>query len=259
MKKIREFVIRHHIFTLVAFVFIFFSCTKDEIGRESKMSNIDKNNATNSFTDEDVFKGIMFLEGPLANKLDDFKDLNFRTFINDKAQMDEMLVLQNKIIETIKESNPEFLSNFRAKIGSGDFYQVKYGIVDAANKISDAAFGLLNESKKGGTENDMNKFISLFTSKYKINEQSTKEELLNAIQSMKSDKNTNKVVYPAPYYSVAVWLLAAAAAVIVIVLFLQEAPLPPSPDFYEDPGYIDSEGYLIEKFQSDVTIEFTGI
>ena len=201
----------------------------------------------------------MFLEGPLANKLNDFKDLNFQTFIKDKTQVNEVLMLQNKIIATIKESNPEFLSNFRTKIGSGNFYQVKYSIADAANKISDAAFKLLNESKKEGPENDINKFVSLFTSKYKINEQSTKEELLDAIQNMKVDKNTNRVVYPAPYYHVAVWLLAAAAAVIVIVLFLEQTPLPPSPNFYEAPGYIGPENYLIEKFQANVTVEFTGI
>ena len=55
MNKIKKNVIRHPIFILVTFAFITFSCTKDEIGYKSKTSNTDKNNAINSFTDEDVF------------------------------------------------------------------------------------------------------------------------------------------------------------------------------------------------------------
>lgn len=91
---------KYKICPLLGISFLIFSCSKNEVVQDSingivqnpidkEISNKSADITSISYSDEAVFKGIIFLEGPVAEKLVDFKDLNFRTFITD----------ENKIIE----------------------------------------------------------------------------------------------------------------------------------------------------------------
>ncbi|WP_343615507.1 hypothetical protein [Flavobacterium sp.] len=255
MKNIKSISIKYHIPTFIAILFLFISCAKDEILIDPQ--EIDKT----LFTDEDVFKGVMFLEGPVANKMSSYKDLNFRSFVSDKSQIEEIINFQNEIVNKIIYTDPDYLSNFRKKIGSGDYYLIKSTISEASLKISDIAYEISNLNR-----NEVSiiakKFSYNLQHKYNIDEKSSKEDLRKAIKEMKSYKQTAKDVYPVYYYKwAAVWLAAAAAAVIIIVIVLEEVvpvdPLDPSEPF---PDNTNSEKrYLIDDYQSEVTFGLKGI
>jgi hypothetical protein len=129
MKKIKSISIKYYIPTIIGIIFLLFSCTKDEVLNDEQ--GMDKT----PFTDEEVFKGVMFIEGPVANKMSDFKDLNFRSFVADKSLIEEIINFQNEIINRIKSSDSSYLSNFRKKIGSGDYYLIKSTISNLSQNI----------------------------------------------------------------------------------------------------------------------------
>jgi SdpC family antimicrobial peptide len=253
MKNIRNFVIKYQVCTIMAISFLFFSCSKEDVFSNKEILNRDNNlkkvtSSKSAYSDEDVFKGIMFLEGKVANKLGDFKDLNFRAFITDNNQINEILKFQNEVIKNIKSSNPKYFSDFRAKIGSGDYYVVQTTIQNASNEISNSAL-ILSNKNKAETSTIANNFANSFASKYNINEKSSKEDLLKAFQSMKSE-NTNAKMPDYYYKYAAVWFFAAAAAVIVIVLVAkQAAPVQGK----------EVSNYIIDEYQSEVTINLKGI
>lgn len=259
MEKIKSISIKYHIPTIIGVMFLLFSCTKDEFLNDGQ----EMNNTT--FTDEEVFKGVMFLEGPVANKMKDFKDLNFRSFIADKLQIEEIINFQNEIINRIKSTDPNYLSDFRRKIGSGDYYLIKATFSDASTKISNIIYEISNLDK-----NEVSlvakKFSSNLKHKYNVDEKSSKEDLIKALNDIKSEKQTSKIVMPDYYYKwAAVWI--AAAAVLIIVIVAQEAPLIPVDEFEplepfpdEANSQLSSEKrYLMDDYQSEITFELEGI
>ncbi|MBF4472905.1 hypothetical protein [Flavobacterium sp. HJJ] len=263
MKKIRNYCVKYHICTLISVSFLLFSCSKDEIYSD-KNSVIKKDDLKTSFSDEEVFKGVMFLEGPVADKMEDFKDLNFRTFVTEKSQIQGIVNFQNEIIAKLKSSDPNYLSTFRKNIGSGDYYVVKSTISKASSKISNTAFELANVSK-GEISEVAKKFTASLKSKYHIDENSSKEDMIKAIKGMQSEKQSSRYVVPKYVYKwAAVWL--AAAAVLIIVIVLEEAPVDPLPTDPSEPFPDDSteqirpeKRYLVEDYQSDITFELKGI
>lgn len=265
MKKIKSIALRYHIPTIVGIMFLLFSCTKDEFLNDNP--EIDKA----SYTDEEVFKGVMFLEGPVANKMEDFKDLNFRSFVTDKSQIEEIINFQNEIIKRVKSSDPNYLSDFRKKIGSGDYYLIRSTISETSATISNIAYEISNIDKNEASI-IANKIRANLKDKYHVDENSSKEDLIKAIKDMKSEKQTAKNVYPIYYYKwAAVWLAAAAAAIIIIIILVEEVvpfepldpfdPSDPTEPFPDDPNnQLNSEKkYLINDYQSEITFELKGI
>ncbi|KAF2080213.1 hypothetical protein [Flavobacterium sharifuzzamanii] len=259
MERIKSISIKYHIPTIIGVMFLLFSCTKDEILN----NGLEMNNT--SFTDEEVFKGVMFLEGPVANKMNDFKDLNFRSFVADKSQIEEIINFQNEVVNRIKSIDPNYLSDFRKKIGSGDYYLIKETFSKASTKISNIIYEISNLDK-----NEISivakKFNSNLKYKYNIDEKSSKEDLIKALNDIKSEKQTSKNVMPDYYYKwAAVWI--AAAAVLIIVIVAQEAPLEPIDEFEpfepfpdEANSQLSSEKrYLMDDYQSEITFELQGI
>ncbi|MDP5197982.1 hypothetical protein [Flavobacterium sp. DG2-3] len=259
MKKIKSISIKYRIPTIIGVIFLLFSCTKDEILNDGQeMSNT-------RFTDEEVFKGVMFLEGPVANKMSDFKDLNFRSFIADKSQVEEIINFQNEIINRIKFIDPNYLSDFRKKIGSGNYYLIKATFSDASTKVANIIYEISNLNK-----NEVSivakKFSSNLKHNYNVDEKSSKEDLIKALNDINSGKQTSKIVMPDYYYKwAAVWI--AAAAVLIIVIVAQEAPLLPVDEFEPFEPFPDDANsqlssekrYLMDDYQSEITFELEGI
>lgn len=262
MDKIKSISLKYHIPTFIGIMFLFFSCTKDEL--------ISNEQGTNSFTDEEVFKGVMFLEGPVANKMSDFKDLNFRSFVTDKSEIEEIINFQNEIIKRVKSSDPRYLSDFRKKIGSGDYYLIRSTLSEASGKISNITYDLSNLDKDE-VSRIAKKMAGSLEHKYHMDENSSKEDLVKAIKNIKSEKQTSKQTYPVYYYKwAAVWIAAAAIIIIVMIVPpLYEVPLDPNDPFPVDPNdpFLEDsinqtnleKNYFIESYQSEITFELEGI
>ena len=169
--------------------FLFVSCSSDLSNNndlEKLNTDLGVASKTKSFTDEDVFKGVIFFEGEVAEKMGSYKDLNFRTYTNKKSDIDKALKFQKEILNLIKIQNPNFLSNFRLKIGSGNFYVVKEAFNDAFAKVTEATSSLTNISKEN-LESTAKKILS----DNNINGNTSKIELVKKMKKLNSDNNTD--------------------------------------------------------------------
>src|SRR5690606_37233296 len=102
---------------LMACMVMFFSCTKDKtvanLAEKAQKSNLQTMNTTAGFTDEDIFRGVMFLDGPAASLLEDFSEYNFREFVQDPEKINEVVTFHNEIINYLTTANSNYLSDFR--------------------------------------------------------------------------------------------------------------------------------------------------
>lgn len=254
LKTLKEILIRYHIGAFMAITFLFFSCTKDKLRTPLSTPNNALSTIVNkkAVSNEDVFRGVMFLEGPVAKLLNDFKEFNIRTFTTDQSKINAATSFQDNVITKLKEKEPYYFKNFRDKVGSDDYYEVKSTILKAANDIYGISVELSGKNKKEITSST-NLIINKFLSKHNLNLNSrttnfdsTKNSLLNA---------ATDATAPGPYYDTetAVKVVVAAAAVIavyiVVAVFIVLAAKPMD----------NVNTYMTEKFISDVTINLSGI
>lgn len=242
MKTIRKIANNPFFITLLIANFLFVSCSTDTTSNEN-MDNLSKS-AKTKISDELVFKGIMFLEGPIADKFPEFKELNFRNFISDKTQINNVLKFQDNVIQNILKKNPNYLKNFRNNISSGNFYTVKQTIIDAGTLIKEEAI------KLSGTDlvkanNIINNFAKDFAKKSRLNQNSSIKEIATAGKVQAGDTvwfDTDTVV----------WAVVAVAGAVVIVGAIALVLIAPPQDG-------DSNSYMKDKYPSDITLQLKGI
>ena len=144
MKKIRKIATNPLFLVLLLTNYILYSCssgTNDlENDENSSVSKSSVSSKLQNFTDEEVFKGVIFMEGDVAELFPKYKELNFRNFIDNENDINEIVNFQNVLMSSIKAENPEFLSNFNKEITSGDYYRVKEAISLANNEIKKQLF-----------------------------------------------------------------------------------------------------------------------
>ena len=232
--RIRKFTQVHKAFSLMVCMLISYSIfTMGQV-----------RTTTDKYSDADVFKAVMFLEGPLAVKLGSLTDLNVRQITNDKKIIQESLDFQAKVIEQLQKGNSSYLSKFRSDIGSGDFHIVEAAIKNAADNIVNAAStftGTTDKAMKAATED-----AKIFMSKNHLSDKSNINEIRAAIIKEKGKDKTLSVMH---WTDIATWLevVAAVAAVIVLILLLIK---------------VNNNGvnnYLYSKYLSDVTLNFKKI
>jgi|SRR5690606_10046207 len=136
--KIRKIVIKYHIGTFMVMMFMFVSCTKDKTIADLSKPQVNQNinsAARSAYSDIDVFKGVVFLEGPVAQLLEEFQDYNFRAFVSDSNQIQNVLLFQQEIINYLTSKDSQYFQKFRTNIGSNDFDIVKSTFIQAGNDI----------------------------------------------------------------------------------------------------------------------------
>jgi SdpC family antimicrobial peptide len=251
ISKIRKIMINYHFGVFMSAVMLFCSCSKEQLVADltktqssETTDGLINSSRTMTFSDLEVFKGIMFFDGPVAEKMPAFSDFNIRTFIKDSTTLNAALAFQDSIINHIISVNsPNYFSEFRTEIRSGDYYRVKTAIIGASNDIYEASLILSN------TQNapNLNAIASSFRSEYHLNPQSSETEMMDAIKDSfaKAPKNYVRVVYVHTY------LVALLAGVIILVLFA----------IVENGGSQSHSvnNYMMEHYLTDVTLNLTDI
>lgn len=273
LSLIRKSILKYHIGVFMSITVLFFSCTKDKTIAELSTPRVEEGLSstinTPTISDIDVFKGVMFLEGPLAEKLKDFKEFNIRTFTSNKSKVQQVLDFQSSVIAKLKEGNKNYLAEFRTKIGSGDYYLVKSAIKNAADDIFEASL-VLTGSNKSNITDDAGIMSNNFKIKYNLNDNSSKQEILDALKKAFNDnssspKNNRNASAEVPSVSVSIYMSAYTIIMIAVVLMLI-AVLGVDETFTSiipsNGTAIRSEGvnnYLYEHFLSQVTLNLSKI
>jgi hypothetical protein len=257
LSTIRTTILRNHlsIYMSIAVLFFSFSCTKsnseeDAPGVTPKTSTHANSVSTNTeptvpvvVSDVDVFKAVMFIEGPLSTRLAEFEDFNIRSLTTDQVKIDQSVAFQDEVIEKLLQQNPAYLSEFRNKISQGDYFLVKSTVEQAGNDIMDIAMTMTGESKDD-VINSSAAMATSFMEARGINSQSSIEDISIATQQEAGVQDGD--VVNVHYIAAVSWLVAAAVAVIVIVIF----------------AYADSAGtntFFYDSYLSAVTLQFHNI
>ena len=246
MKTIRKIASNPFFITLLIANFLFASCSTDTTSEEN-IENLSKS-AKTKISDELVFKGIMFLEGPIADKFPEFKELNFRNFISDKTQINNVLKFQDNVNQNILKNNPNYLKEFRENISSGNFYIVKQAIIDAGMLIKE------NAIKLSGTDivkanKIINDFANNISKKNKLTPNSSIEEIKQASRQSKQVLAGDTVWFDT---DTVVWAVVAVAGAVVIVGAIALVLIAPPQDG-------ESNSYMKDKYPSDITLQLKGI
>lgn len=241
MKLIRKISSNPIVLLFVIINFIFVSCSTSD-------NNIlpNKNQLNNTkFSDIDVFKGVMFLEGPVADMLPSFKELNFRNYLKNESDIEKIKSFQTTLIAYINTNNPSFLSKFRKDITSGDYYKVKNILNLAVNEIKSSSILLGNLDVK-----QLSKIESSISTA--TNNKTISKEDLQSIVSTINGSNQLK----ANDSDVCVLVYAAVAVVCVVVaVFFWVAPNDPS----DNPTLSSKKSFYSDSFQTDITLNLKGI
>lgn len=121
---------------IFAILLLFSSCTKDYLSNGSILETT---------SEEDVFKSIFFLSGPLVDKLPTLKSkVNLlMTYKLDEKLQAEFEKTQDDFLQTIKEINPNYLMSLKSAITNNDPYVI-------AEKISEGGELMLEAIKLQG-------------------------------------------------------------------------------------------------------------
>lgn len=226
ISSVRKFMIKSHFGLFMAITILLVSCTKDKtIGNLTTPQVKDEVTSaarTGGYTDEEVFQGVMFLEGRVADKLSDLQDFNIRSLTSDKDQIQKALDFQTLVIKTLKAKDPNYFKTFRNKIGSNDYYTVKTAIDQTTNDILNITLAAKQKSKSEVLTNAKTVYDN-FKNKYHLSESASKEEVLAAFKSELGAQKRTTTTAPAaapPSVSVSVYVYAYTGVVVFIMIML---------------------------------------
>ena len=110
---------------------------------------------TPSFSGEELFKGIFFARGDVAQILPETAEKNnFQSYLS-KQQEQKMLINQKLIIQEIKNSNPDFFSNFKGSIESNNYQEILRTLIQSVQLMDSVISNVkivekTNSDKYGG-------------------------------------------------------------------------------------------------------------
>ncbi|MBL4940004.1 MAG: hypothetical protein JKY16_07025 [Lutibacter sp.] len=196
MKSIRKYL--KSISSLLAFLILFVSC-------EQYDSSIDDNQAINRSSGEELFKGIFFGNGNVAQKLSNFKDFEVLKAQITNEQKSAFLKLQNDLIIHINKNNPEYFENFENAINTGNQVIIRNELDSSKEFLKNSVQELTNLNYS-----EIEKEISMQKANFNID--------LNKIETLKS-KLILKGYNPGNYDNkeACVWAIAVVVAVVLWV------------------------------------------
>ncbi len=223
--------IKYHIGTFMACMILFYSCTKDKAAIDASTQKTTANRNA-AISDEDVFRGVMFLDGPVADHLGDYSSMNLASYMT-PAQKDAATDLENEIIAAIEDESSSYMADFRSKITSGDFDKVKAAMIDGGNMIKSKLTGVSNA--------DYQSQANSFMDTYKITSSSTLTDIKTAVQQQAA-MQTN---------CVGVELIVVVVVVIALVGVWVGNNISNNPD--------QTSTYLNEAYFSAITVSLDGL
>jgi len=133
MKKIRKVISKWQIILPMVCVFIFFSCFNDDQTAIVKKE----------YSGEELFRGLFFLEGEVAQRLESLKPNldEMATAVKANAEIQKSYNdFTNEIMKQIKILDPDFLKNFKKQIHSDNYYSIELALGNGSRMIQAAGF-----------------------------------------------------------------------------------------------------------------------
>lgn len=215
MKKIRRIGSKTYIMLPIIFIFLAFSCS---CRKETVLTQ------KNIESGEELFKGILFGEGVVGEKLSDYT-MNIQSLGRTQEEKNIILELENEIINSIKERHPDYFNNFQIKITSGNISEIEKELASASKFVCDAIEfdqSKIDIKKYNSLKKKLNSEIKHYNPrnyakykdiiKYIFNDQSKIAKIDAPSLNVNVTYQTNTAIY---LYIAAV---VAAAMVIVIVI-----------------------------------------
>lgn len=145
--------------------FFFASCHKNDSPVKTALYN-----------GEELFRGLLFGEGRVAEIIPEIKNLKDFIGYNSLKKKDQQAVkfLQDNIIKKLKEEDPNFLKTFQARIQSGNQLTISSALKDGKGKIS--AILYKGNSRLAQVLNPDNEKYRLLVSRVKSSKQFKKLE-----------------------------------------------------------------------------------
>lgn len=186
LSTIRKFAINYHLGILLACSFLLFSCAKDRIvakGQQSPQTLEDQaavhsKNRPSSFSDEDIFRGIMFMSGDAANAIPEIKEqvLLIKNLNPTEESRSTLKKMQDDFIRQVELQNPGYISAFVASIRSHDHVRIE----EELKRAEDVVFTAVSKYFKfeiGAASSAKEEVLNIFISK-----QAEVEDLLTQFQ-----------------------------------------------------------------------------
>lgn len=246
LTKLRNVAVKCHVGPFMAATIMFVSCTKDKtvakLSTPKTSQTAGKNARIQSITNEDFFRGLMFLDGPVTSYLGDYSVLNISAHITDPKQRQAATDYENNIMTQIEAANPGYLEAFRENVSSGDYASVEKYMIEAATKVQDIAASSMTQ-----TPAQYNQEAANFITKYNITKSSSPTDIYRAMQSA----TTN-------FVCVDVYVLVQIAAVVEVAIVVGGVLFFPVMQPY-NPASLDVSTFQTQEYLSTLTTNLQGV
>lgn len=242
--RLRKFLMKYHVGAFMATTFMFVSCTKDRtvanLSTPQSQSTPPAAARNTGITDEEVFRGVMFLDGPVASYMPDMQDLNVTSFMT-PAGMAAARNFQSFVIQNIQTTDPQYFALFRNDVTSGDFNLVLARITDAGHKIYDATL-LMTNATDPQMQNYAQTAAADFKQQFNLTPPSPKSDVVSAMQqTAAAQKNT---VYKYKWFFVYI-----AVSVALVLEFVGVIAVPA----------VAGDSYFTDDYAASVTLNLRGL
>ncbi|MEE4248525.1 MAG: hypothetical protein V2I33_24355 [Kangiellaceae bacterium] len=171
MKTIRRFA-KSSSFFLTSLILFLTSCHKNHNDYDSSANNtasgsINSRSSGQSslaqFTGEQLFKGIFFFEGEVAELIPNLSNLKLENFVSNEDELNGARATYNAIMDEIVLKHPNFYNNFKTVVLSKNHVQIRQELIFASNLIQTeiAVLQNLQEARQFANEVKSNTNMSL--------------------------------------------------------------------------------------------------
>jgi hypothetical protein len=146
MKTVRKIATSSPFCSIMALMFLFISCRKDDIGiaetpdGEKQLVNVKKMREQKSaYTGQDYFEGLMFFEGNVAEEISNLTDYHISKFVSDTDLLNDWYERRDSIISYVAINQSDFLNYFETNIESGVHEDIEAAIDSARIVLKNAS------------------------------------------------------------------------------------------------------------------------
>jgi cannibalism toxin, SdpC family len=205
-----------------------------------------KGTDVSALTGEQLYRGIILAEGPVADLLPELRDnMKMENFISDKGQLAEISKANDQVIETMKKLSPGFFDTFKKDIQSGDHLRIR-GALESALKVTQAALstmpGLGDVEKEGAAAQKEGKRVDSF--------EQLKAELATSVKDKSKAVQSHAVVATEVALAAVLHIAIAHNAIIFTIVAIVFAAF-----WVQDPG---QSTVLKEQMENSIALNLKG-
>ena len=220
IQNIRTILQKYHIGSLIAISFLFFSCSKDAmIEKQSSDTNSLIKMRTPNYSEIEIFKGIFFAEGPVADLIPELSEFKISNFISDSILLQEISDLHDDVLILFEVNNPGYMEIFRDVVLSSNHIEIENSLLEAAdllnNTLSEYYHDAYNENSSSTEYFDAQQEFEDALTNSSINQENSDE--LSTFTKIYLETNNYNTASKACAFKVVAVVAAAAVALAVVV------------------------------------------